>query len=645
MEGQDRRHSQTTQLAKDHLESLRVIDILGPVEGREDEGSRLDAELGRDRPAGIDRWHQPLDGFDDRVPGLGDAFSGDALRFEVLHGGLRRGKAEVGQMVGEDSVVFLGHRPIETSKPRLYVYHGYLVGVRRKRPGCNRVRISLDYDARWSIGAEQIIEFDDRRPDLSTSGRAPDTDVMVGRAHPELLEEHLGQGRVIVLAGVDDQRRISKFPYDARELDDLRSGSEHDGDRSGSEFRRWPVHAVVPVVVVSTLRSVMLRLLVLAAQIPIVLLAAYNAIVALWGWRNPVPARRGSRSMAVRVVVPAHDEETVVPSLLTDLSGQDYPKSQYQVVVIADRCNDRTAEVARKLARPVVRSEGEGGKGAALAWYLAREPLDPGEALIVLDADNRVEPSFISLVVDELEAGAPAIQCYLDVSNPDASPLATASALSYWASNRMVQLARTNLGWSCDLGGTGMAFTSGSIEDAGGFTDDLVEDQALGVRLALAGHVVRWLHHVRIRDEKPTDPGVTIGQRARWMAGKRAVAKAMTGIVFTEAVRKRSFALADLGLRLRQPSRMFLAFLAGILGVAALVTGSPWLLRWEIWFAVVAIVFVMPLAFLWRDRVPWRYLIRYPLLVLLALLWIPIRLASGLVQGRWGVTPHTGSGD
>jgi len=389
----------------------------------------------------------------------------------------------------------------------------------------------------------------------------------------------------------------------------------------------------------------MLRLLVLAAQIPIVLLAVYNAIVALWGWRNPVPARSGSRSMAVRVVVPAHDEEAVVPSLLTDLSRQDYPASQYQVVVIVDRCSDRTADVVKRPALPVVRGEGEGGKGAALAWYLEREPLDPGEALVVLDADNRVEPSFISLIVDELEAGAPAIQCYLDVSNPDASPLATASALSYWASNRMVQLARTNLGWPCDLGGTGMAFTSGSIEDAGGFTDDLVEDQALGVRLALAGHVVRWLHHVRIRDEKPTDPGVAVGQRARWMAGRRSVARTMTGAVFAEARRRRSFALVDLGIRMLQPSRMFLALLSGVLGGIAFITGSSWLLSWEMWFLVVAIVLVMPVAFLWRDRVAWRYLLRYPLLALLALLWIPIRIASMLVRGRWWVTPHSGSQD
>lgn len=387
----------------------------------------------------------------------------------------------------------------------------------------------------------------------------------------------------------------------------------------------------------------MLRLFVLAAQVLVVLLAAYNAIIALWGWRNLPVAKQGPHSTLVRIVVPAHNEVAVIASVVEDLAQQDYPKAGYQVVVIADRCTDGTAEAVVAPARAVVRADGDGGKGAALAWYLDREPLVEGEVLVVLDADNRVEPTFLPLVIDEIEGGATVIQCYLDVSNPDASMLATASALSYWASNRMVQLARTNLGWSSDLGGTGMAFVSSSIDDAGGFTDDLVEDQALGVRLSLSGHVVRWLHHVRVRDEKPSTPTVAVTQRARWMAGKRSLARTMAPSVFGAALRRRSFALTDLGIRLLQPSRTFLALVAAVLGVVAYFSGSPWLVRWEIWLAVVLVVFFMPVAFLWRDDVPRRYLIQYPLLLVIAILWIPVRIVSVVVRGRWNPTPHSGT--
>ena len=74
------------------------------------------------------------------------------------------------------------------------------------------------------------------------------------------------------------------------------------------------------------------------------------------------------------------------------------------------------------------------------------------------------------------------------MSNPDASALTTAAALSYWASNRMVQLARRNLGWSADLGGTGMCLTGEALAAVGGFGTSATEDQELVARLVLAGY-------------------------------------------------------------------------------------------------------------------------------------------------------------
>ena len=167
------------------------------------------------------------------------------------------------------------------------------------------------------------------------------------------------------------------------------------------------------------------------------------------------------------------------------------------------------------------RTEGPDGKGAVLRWFLEGHALEPDEALVVIDADNRVPVNLLERLSDEIDGGGQVLQAYLDVSNPDASALATASALSYWASNRMVQLARHNLGWTADLGGTGMCISAAALADAGGFGDSLVEDQELGVRLFLAGHKVQWLHDVRIADEKPAGADVAIRQRSRWVAGRR----------------------------------------------------------------------------------------------------------------------------
>ena len=381
----------------------------------------------------------------------------------------------------------------------------------------------------------------------------------------------------------------------------------------------------------------MLRLLALLAQTGLLLLIAYNAITALWGWRNRSPAPPGARSRWLRVVIPAHNEQSVIGTILEDLKAADYRRTE--IWVLADRCDDSTVELSREAGVHVVeRSSGPPGKGAVLAWHLAEHPLARDETLVVFDADNRVPTDALRRIADELDAGHEVVQCYLDVSNPGSSALSDAAAMSYWAGNRMIQLARSNLGWSSDLGGTGIALTADALEAVGGFSDSLTEDQELGARLVLAGKRVEWLHDVRVQDEKPGDAAIVVRQRARWMAGKRQVrAKHLVNLV-----RLSTATSLDLAVRLVQPGRSFVALASGVLAVTAAASGSTWLLPWEVWGLATAVQVLQPIPFLARDGLGARRLVRYPLLVLLAALWVPIRLLSSRVTG-WYHTPHRGS--
>ena len=375
----------------------------------------------------------------------------------------------------------------------------------------------------------------------------------------------------------------------------------------------------------------MLRFLVRVVEFGLLGLIGYNLIIALFGWKNPGPAPEGTRQRRFRVVVPAHNEEAVIGNVLSDLAAQTH--SSFAIVVLADHCSDQTASVAAGVGTTVVeRTEGPGGKGAALAWYLEGWPLDD-EALVVVDADNRVPSNLLTRFSDELDAGNHALQAYLGISNPDASALATASALSYWASNRMVQLARRNLDWTADLGGTGMCLTAEALRSVGGFGTTLAEDQELGVRLFEAGYPVVWLHDVDVLDEKPTSPAVAVRQRSRWASGRSEVARKSAGRLF----RQGSLPAFDLGLRLVQPSRMGIAIAsAGMVGASVL--GAP-TLGVTAWGAATAVQVFAPIPFLWRDGVEARYLVKYPLLTLLPVLKLPARLMR---QRGWYHTPHSG---
>ncbi|MFJ2028471.1 glycosyltransferase [Streptosporangium sp. NPDC087985] len=67
----------------------------------------------------------------------------------------------------------------------------------------------------------------------------------------------------------------------------------------------------------------------------------------------PSPVRPGGRQPIVSVVVPAHNEEAVVASGLRRLLAGTVP-GEFDVVVVANACSDRTAEVARQAGVRVV---------------------------------------------------------------------------------------------------------------------------------------------------------------------------------------------------------------------------------------------------------------------------------------------------
>jgi len=383
----------------------------------------------------------------------------------------------------------------------------------------------------------------------------------------------------------------------------------------------------------------MIRVLIWLGQLLFVLPAVYSSIISLWGLKTPADAEVSEPRRRVRVVVAAHNEAGVIAGVAEDLASQTYPQGLLDTCVVADRCTDDTLEVAARFIDVVERVGGEGGKGAAIAWYLETAPLEPDEVLLVLDADNRIGADYVERIAASAEEGVVVVQSYLDVLNADRSILATANALTYWASNRMVQLSRSNLGWSCDLGGTGMALTKEALDAAGGFSDDLTDDLALSARLNLAGVRAKWLHTARVFDEKPTDVKSTVTQRSRWVRGKRDVQRQYGWSLIRRGFADRQPALLDLAFRLYNPGRSFVALMVAVLAVLAGL--FPHWGLWPWWFhaGVAAVVVLLPVVFLMVERVPARYIMKYPYVTVIAVLWLPIRVGSRVLRG-WNRTDH-----
>ncbi len=100
--------------------------------------------------------------------------------------------------------------------------------------------------------------------------------------------------------------------------------------------------------------------------------------------------KKGSRSHPVVAVIPAHNEERYIGSVVIRAR-----KQVDEVIVVDDGSTDFTAEIAKAAGAVVVRHEGKHGKGIALSTGFRRiRELDPA-AVVVLDGDGQHLPEEI----------------------------------------------------------------------------------------------------------------------------------------------------------------------------------------------------------------------------------------------------------
>jgi cellulose synthase/poly-beta-1,6-N-acetylglucosamine synthase-like glycosyltransferase len=228
------------------------------------------------------------------------------------------------------------------------------------------------------------------------------------------------------------------------------------------------------------------------------------------------------------VLIPAHNESEVIGCLIDSLHRGDYPRDRYEVVVIADNCNDATAEEARGCGAAALErtSEELPGKQYAIEWALAE--LERGgltyDALVVLDADNVASANLLSEANRAINAGADAVQAVIISKNPNDSWVSRFTTLSFACINRVQQPGRSALGINPLLCGTGMGITRRALADVGWPTATLKEDKELTIRLALKGYRSAWLEKTSVYDERPTTLSQSNNQLSRWYAGDIAIA-------------------------------------------------------------------------------------------------------------------------
>jgi len=265
------------------------------------------------------------------------------------------------------------------------------------------------------------------------------------------------------------------------------------------------------------------------------------------------------------ILIPAHNEEMGIGSSLDSIGRLDYPSTHHRVVVVADRCTDDTASVARKLgAQCFQRSDSQAGKGAALAWGFqqARNANIPFDAVVIIDADTMVDRNLLSEFDEKLQSGHEVQQGYNYLSNPWSSPFTRIIAVTSTLRNGRYYTGKTVLGMPGMLTGTGMCISAEVLNRHGWTAFSVGEDWEFSVQLLLAGDSIYFNPLAKAFARESQGLKQASRQRLRWASGRYAIMGEKLWALISKGVRSRSYSLIDEAVTLLAPNYSSQASLA-----------------------------------------------------------------------------------
>jgi cellulose synthase/poly-beta-1,6-N-acetylglucosamine synthase-like glycosyltransferase len=310
------------------------------------------------------------------------------------------------------------------------------------------------------------------------------------------------------------------------------------------------------------------------AALPVFAASGYLFVLTLRSRKGKAPAP-GAATTRFHVVVPAHNEAQGIADTVQSVLAVDYPRSLFEVVVVADNCTDDTAERARKAGATVLERYDDvlRGKGYALAHAFEKSMAGAtADAVVVIDADTVVSPNLLRAFDARIAGGAKAVQADYAVRNVDDGWRTRLMAIAFGMFHIVRSTGRESLGVSCGLRGNGMCFTTELLREVPHEAFSVVEDLEYGIRLGERGHRVHYAGEAHVYGDMVSSEKASRSQRERWEGGRWQMAKRHGLPLLRRAIRERSPLLADLALDVLTPplSILVAATAVGTVASAAL---------------------------------------------------------------------------
>lgn len=332
----------------------------------------------------------------------------------------------------------------------------------------------------------------------------------------------------------------------------------------------------------------------------------------------------------VAVLIPGYKEDKVIIDVAKQALKQDYPQSDYNVIIIADSFQPETLIELKTLPITLIEVEFEKStKSKALNKAMEQLP-DDYEIALVLDADNVMAFDFISQINRAFDTGFQIVQGHRVAKNTNTS-FAILDAISEELNNSIFRKGHRTLGLSSALIGSGMAFDYQlfkkrmlEIHAIGGF------DKELELTLLRDGYTIEYLNDALVYDEKVQKVEVFENQRKRWLSAQFIYFGRFAGSGIIHLFKKGNIDFFDKVYQMISPPRVLLLGLSTIITIIytlfeLLFERSNTLKLPAIYWQITLIVIVFAFAF----SIPKQF---YNFKTLRALLTLPKAFISMLIS-------------
>ncbi|MGH9055015.1 MAG: glycosyltransferase family 2 protein, partial [Acidimicrobiales bacterium] len=319
--------------------------------------------------------------------------------------------------------------------------------------------------------------------------------------------------------------------------------------------------------------SIALDVVAVVVAVPALLTVAHLVLLAAASLDYRPAGSAGSPGRAhLLVIVPAHDEEAVIADALRSINASR--RASDTVLVVADRCSDATAQLARDHGALVLeRGLGsEPGRARAVSAGLGWAQDLAWDGVVAIDADCVVDPGFFDACARAIDEGAPVAQARCE-----------SMAGSTWM-ERILQVAsalegvlkprgRDRLGLSVRLKGSGMVVSRAVLETYGFRNSGASEDLWLSLDLCVDGVLARHLDDARLFALSPESARAAWTQKVRWEAGRMYAAREHAG----RLLRRRTLATLEAAVHVVTPPTAVAVLLLVAGAALAAAAGTYWL--------------------------------------------------------------------